>query len=211
MHSSVHQYLDGEARLGSLLPEGEGELREMEEAIGLATARARTQAAPDLTGAVMDAISRPSADPVPHLWERVASWLWSPSQVTWRPAYGLAAAVAVLLLVLTLPYGAGDPPLAPMAVESAPEQVFVQFRLEAAGASSVSLAGSFTGWQASHSLVEVAPGTWTAMIPLAPGVHDYLFVVDGREWVPDPVASPVEDGFGGTNSRLFLVPPARGT
>ena len=46
---------------------------------------------------------------------------------------------------------------------------------------------------------------WTALVPMRPGVHDYLFVVDGRGWVPDPAASQVNDGLGGVNSRV-LVP-----
>jgi hypothetical protein len=32
-------------------------------------------------------------------------------------------------------------------------------------------------------------------------------VVDGREWVPDPYAPQIGDGFGGTNSRLTLLSP----
>ena len=38
-------------------------------------------------------------------------------------------------------------------------------------------------------------------------VHDYAFVVDGREWVPDPYAPGIGDGFGGINSRLTLLSP----
>ncbi len=215
MPSPLHRYLDGDLSGPALLPEQQAHLREMEEAIDLATARARTEAAPDLTDQVMAAISRPEPAPTgapdPGLLSRLAAGLWSPWQVTIRPVYGLAAAMSVLLIAALIPLSPGDRADVPLAVDSSPERLFVQFRLEAAGASSVSLAGSFTGWEASHSLVETAPGTWTVLIPLEPGVHDYLFVVDGREWVPDPVASPVEDGFGGTNSRLFLVPPSRGT
>jgi hypothetical protein len=34
-----------------------------------------------------------------------------------------------------------------------------------------------------------------------------VFVVDGQRWIADPYASQVDDGFGGVNSRISLVPP----
>jgi 1,4-alpha-glucan branching enzyme len=84
---------------------------------------------------------------------------------------------------------------------------FVQFRFEAPDASQVQLAGSFTEWQAHHDMHQSAPGIWTITVPLSPGVHDYAFIVDGDRWTPDPYAPTVNDGFGGTNSRLALVLP----
>jgi len=47
------------------------------------------------------------------------------------------------------------------------------------------------------------------VVPLEAGVHDYAFVVDGEVWTPDPLATSVDDGFGGENSRLSLLPPER--
>jgi 1,4-alpha-glucan branching enzyme len=84
--------------------------------------------------------------------------------------------------------------------------VYVQFRLEAAGAHEVALAGTFTGWRPEVRLRQTAPGTWSAVVPLRPGVHDYAFVVDGRRWVADPHAPQVDDSFGGVNSRISLPP-----
>jgi 1,4-alpha-glucan branching enzyme len=83
--------------------------------------------------------------------------------------------------------------------------VFVQFRLDAPGASHVQLAGSFTDWGHPLDLHEVSPGMWKTTLLLEPGVHDYSFIVDGDRWVPDPYAPTVDDGFGGANSRLSLV------
>ena len=88
------------------------------------------------------------------------------------------------------------------------QRLYVQFRLEAPEASTVRLAGSFNGWKPTYELREAAPGVWTALVPLDPGVYDYTFVVDGKQWVPDPYAPQVDDSFGGTNSRLFLPAPA---
>jgi hypothetical protein len=45
---------------------------------------------------------------------------------------------------------------------------------------------------------------WTATITLPAGQHQYAFVVDGQQWVPDPAAPAVDDGFGRRNSVLTL-------
>jgi 1,4-alpha-glucan branching enzyme len=82
----------------------------------------------------------------------------------------------------------------------------VQFHLETA-AMRVQLAGSFTNWEPRYELRQSAPGIWTITVPLTEGVHDYAFVVDGQQWVPDPHAPQIGDGFGGTNSRLALLHP----
>jgi hypothetical protein len=70
----------------------------------------------------------------------------------------------------------------------------------------VMLAGSFTEWQPAYELVETTPGVWTVLVALQPGVHDYAFIIDGESWVADPAAPSVDDGFGGSNSRLALLP-----
>ncbi|HEX5727708.1 MAG TPA: glycogen-binding domain-containing protein, partial [Longimicrobiaceae bacterium] len=111
-------------------------------------------------------------------------------------------ALATLLLPLAGPRG-GPGPVA-VAPAAGPPPVYVQFRLEAAGARDVRLAGTFTGWEPSVALRQTAPGEWTALVPLRPGVHDYAFVVDGTTWVADPHATRVDDGFGGKNSRISL-------
>ena len=71
------------------------------------------------------------------------------------------------------------------------------------------LAGDFTEWEPEYELHESQPGVWTVVVPLQAGVHDYAFVIDGEQWTPDPLATTVDDGFGGQNSRLSLLPPER--
>jgi 1,4-alpha-glucan branching enzyme len=137
---------------------------------------------------------------------RLALFLWGPRQVTVRPVFALGAVAAMFLLVV-LPY-MGEEPAEPTQVAERPAepQMFVQFRLEAA-ASRVQLAGSFTNWEPRYELRQSAPGVWTITVPLLQGVHDYAFVIDGNQWVPDPYAPQIGDGFGGTNSRLALLSP----
>ena len=48
---------------------------------------------------------------------------------------------------------------------------------------------------------------WTVTVALAPGRYQYLFVVDGDEWIPDPRAhAQIEDEFGQVNSLLVVGP-----
>jgi hypothetical protein len=49
---------------------------------------------------------------------------------------------------------------------------------------------------------------WTGRVPLQPGVHQYMFVIDGTEWVTDPGAERwSDDGFGNRNAVLAVAPP----
>ena len=167
---------------------------------------------PDLTAAVMSRIA--DATPLPAvrrtaLIRRLVQMLWAPRELSIRPAYALAAAacVAILLVVYVRQLPTSVPQLTTAANDP---QLFVQFRLDTA-ASRVQLAGTFTNWQPRYDLRESEPGIWTITVPLKQGVHDYSFVVDGQRWVPDPSAPQIGDGFGGTNSRLSLLSPSTPT
>jgi hypothetical protein len=163
---------------------------------------------PDVRAAVMSRIEglEPLASPRRFgMLARIASLLWAPREISIRPAFALAGAGAVLILGL-VSYQGEAPPMTEQVASGGAPHMFVQFRLEAA-ASRVQLAGSFTNWEPRYELLQYAPGIWTITVPLTQGVHDYAFVVDGREWVPDPYAPQIGDGFGGTNSRLTLLSP----
>jgi hypothetical protein len=166
------------------------------------------RSAPDLTRAVMGEIA--SLEPLssarkPGIATRLLRLLWMPREISIRPAFALAGAAAVLV-VLAVPYVDRDPDGMAADGGRSPAAVFVQFRLEAM-ASRVQLAGSFTNWEPRYELREAAPGVWSITVPLTQGVHDYAFVVDGQQWVADPYAPQIGDGFGGTNNRLALLPP----
>jgi len=164
--------------------------------------------APDLRQAVMSRLEtlEPFTAPArPALASRLAQLLWSPREISIRPAFAFAAVAAVMVL-LVMPYLRPLPSSDSTQAAGGPTDphVFVQFHLETA-AMRVQLAGSFTNWEPRYELRQSAPGVWTITVPLAQGVHDYAFVVDGQQWVPDPHAPQIGDGFGGTNSRLALL------
>jgi hypothetical protein len=83
----------------------------------------------------------------------------------------------------------------------------VKFVLVAPQAARVSLVGDFNRWDPSATPMERTPtgGTWSVVVPLSAGRHEYAFVVDGKQWLPDPSAplAPV-DGFGAPNSVVLV-------
>src|SRR5688500_13750069 len=74
--------------------------------------------------------------------------------------------------------------LAPAAPAVTPAGVRFVMRNREAG--SVALAGTFNEWSAlSHLLVLTkTPGLWTIVVPLPPGEHQFMYVVDGAYVTP---------------------------
>lgn len=93
------------------------------------------------------------------------------------------------------------------AVDCAP----TTFRLEVGGRTTVHVAGSFNGWPGTLAAggwpLTRAGDVWTLHRALPAGRHSYKFVLDERDWIPDPT-NPLQepDGFGGHNS-VVEVPP----
>ncbi len=73
-------------------------------------------------------------------------------------------------------------------------------------ARSVSLAGSFNGWQLNADLLaQQADGSWTITKRLAPGAYEYKFLVDGTTWKIDEANPDTKaDPFGGKNSVVTV-------
>jgi 1,4-alpha-glucan branching enzyme len=83
----------------------------------------------------------------------------------------------------------------------------IRFVLLRADARSVSLAGSFNQWSASsHPLLrQSGDGLWAIVVPLPPGEHTFMYVVNGTEWVSPPMAEDyVGDGFGAKNGIVVV-------
>ena len=88
----------------------------------------------------------------------------------------------------------------------------VRFSLAHAEARSVAVAGSFNDWSASaHPLARNGSGNvWTAMVVLPPGDHQFMFVLDGTQWIVPPLAEEyVDDGFGSRNGVISVRPRER--
>lgn len=208
MNDRVHAALDGSLNAAALEP---GERAELEAfSSGAAELRRRIDGScPPLLAERIDmailVFDRGRLRPL-HRWGvTVRECLWRLTSTTFRPAHALAVGAVAIALLAWFPRPGGSPEFPP-ADTTAPTLVHVRFQIEAPGAASVRLSGSFTGWQSAIPLQQNQPGLWDVVVPLAAGVHDYAFRVDGQ-WIADPHAALVSDGFGGTNSRLILPAP----
>jgi hypothetical protein len=211
MHPDVHRVLDGELPREALSPAAAAELAEWELVAGLAAERRAERAPAWLADNVMRALPepQPAATPVwQRAWQRAWQWLVTPRPLQVRPLAPLAGAAALLLVVLLQP--TAPPAAAPAAAGEGAPVIYVQFALSAEGARSVAVAGDFNDWSVeAGALRDVGgDGVWRGLIAVQPGVHKYMFVVDGEEWVTDPVAERyVDDGFGMRNALLAVVAP----
>lgn len=135
-------------------------------------------------------------------------WIMQPRMVQMRPAVAALAVMAGISLGMVIQQatmGGGDE----LATTSETPVVLVRFELAAPNAGRVNVAGSFNEWNTSqHEMTRSrATGLWTLTVPLESGEHEYMFVMDGELWLPDPNAhAQVDDGFGTTNSVIVVGP-----
>lgn len=92
--------------------------------------------------------------------------------------------------------------LAPQATDAG-----VRFRCRAPGAGSVTLVGSFNDWNREADPLSDADGdgTWELTLALPSGMHRYMFLVDGHDWIrPEEAVMYEDDGFGLANGIVFV-------
>ncbi len=202
MSTELNDYLDGDRELEELSPEVRAEAEAWQRLTGELRADEPKQAPPWMENAVMSEIALASAPK-----ESVFDWLRRPRTIRLSPLTSLAMAAAAVAVFVLLP---NQPPAAPQLGPVAITEILVEFSLDAPGATTVAVAGDFSGWESNFVLNDAdGDGIWTGRIPITPGVHQYMFVIDGTEWVTDPRAQRYsDDGFGNRNAVLTVAPPA---
>jgi hypothetical protein len=213
MNDELNRWLDGEGSREDL----PAELREQAELWDrlARTRRSDIGPAPEWIAArVMRDIPSGRPGPVTRAFGALR-WLARPRTVRVRPVTVGAFAAAGLAALLLWP---GTPaPIVPAesgvtraaGAPAADGQVYVQFVYVAPEAGAVSVAGDFNEWSEQGFTLRDpdGDGVWTGHLPLTPGLHKYMFVVDG-EWVTDPQAERyIDDGFGNRNALISVVPP----
>ena len=201
MSTELDDYMDGDRELEELSPEARAEAEAWRRLTGQMRADEPRQAPPWMENAVMSEIALASAPK-----ESAFDWLLRPRTIRLSPAMSLAMAAAAVALLLLLPNRTPGPPVAPVAATA----ILVEFSLEAPGATTVAVAGDFSGWESDFVLEDAdGDGIWTGRVPITPGLHKYMFVIDGTDWVTDPGAERyADDGFGNRNAVLAVSPPA---
>ena len=152
---------------------------------------------------------------------------WFDSQVfELRPV--AVAALAVTTLAAALWVGSQLAASAPQGVamseaggraapgDAAPAEpgavVPVTFVLRTADAARVNLVGDFNSWDATATPLahDASRDLWVVELNLSHGVHNYAFVLDGREWRTDPSAPLAADASSGGRTSVLVVEGARG-
>jgi hypothetical protein len=216
MDKRLQAYLDGEMERGALPTDLLDEADRWDE-LDLLTAELRAEVAPPwMESRIMANLPAHIAQP---WWQRAWQWVSQPQQITIRPASlalaGAAAIAGILVLEPTQPLNVDTTPISTARtvsnVPGAPV-IYVQFAFADKDAESVTVAGDFNDWDAEATTLRDTDGdgVWTGLIALRPGMHKYMFVVNGEQWVTDPEAERyVDDGFGMRNAVIAITPPGR--
>jgi hypothetical protein len=201
MRDDIHRHLDGELPADALTGEDREVVDEWDRMVASFRRSApRTGAPARLEQNVMAEIhGLPEAGPG----RRLLAWLVSPAPIR-VPPLAAALVAAGVVLALVLPRGGANP--GTVTSGGPVEVVYVQFVLDAPSASSVAVAGDFTDWEPAFTLDDPdGDGIWSGRIPVRPGVHAYMFLVDQTEWLTDPNAGRyLDDGFGNRNAVLAV-------
>lgn len=150
----------------------------------------------DFTYQVIDRVNKYSRNKMSEWFD----FIFTPRVVRWN----VAAVFSLVLLVGVSIY------LFPKNRFGNGEVINVKFQLELPedhkGINTISLAGDFNGWDTKNMMLTPSDNNkWTLDVPLKKGRYQYMFVIDGKEWMPDPGAKKlINDGFGGKNSLLEL-------
>jgi hypothetical protein len=121
------------------------------------------------------------------VWEKMRAFLVQPKNLV---TASLAAAVVVLLLVLTSPRAVLQP------------NRFVIYRPDVTRAE---ITGSFTDWKRVPMQAVGSSGYWEIVLPLPEGEYRFSYILNGRDSFPDPtILTREQDDFGGQNSVLFV-------
>lgn len=214
MNGRVQRVLDGELPREALTAAERAELESFEQGMGQVLRAIPEAPLPGLSAAVLRRIEAMEAGrPAParagaFSWGGLLHWLWAPRPVALRPAWAVAAMAVLVAGLLLRP--STSPPAGSLVPAGAPSLVLVHFQFEAPAATEVRLAGDFSSWQPTYTMSRSEAGVWSVVVPLAPGIHEYAFVVDGTRWQVDPGAPAVADGFGGHNSRVAVLTPDAG-
>lgn len=212
MNDQLQRYLDGEISLEELPQDLRSEALSWDARLEAARALDAPGMPPGLENRIMRKLEEEEEE-TPPVWSRAWAWLTRPRQVTLSPLAALAGTAAILVLAgstwwiggrkaATTASSARD--LAAAPADSV--EVIVEFALEAPGARSVAVAGDFTGWSPGVELQDPdGDGLWAGRVRITPGIHKYMFVINGSDWVTDPRAvRHVDDGFGNRNAVLVV-------
>jgi len=114
-----------------------------------------------------------------------------------------AAAAATLIVFFAFIFVFNTPDTSPICSA----EVQFSLKINDGKAHTVAIAGDFNDWNPQANILEdpEGDGIWIGTLKLEPGRYEYMFVLDGEKWLPDPNALRyVKDGFGNKNAILEI-------
>ena len=172
-----------------------------QELSSLSLSSAEEQPSSDFTTKIMQRIAREDSLARESWWDKVHHLLTLP-----RVSLKWAAALGMALVTLFLGYNIYFSPVAQYCPNNLAEITF-SMRADASQVKSIAVVGDFNDWDPTRNLLadENNDGIWTVTLKLEPGRYEYMFILDGQKWVPDPSAYRyVSDGFGNKNAVLEI-------
>jgi hypothetical protein len=135
------------------------------------------------------------------------SWADSLRRSFFIPKYSFriagSLATAAIIIFFAFAFIFNTPVVSPICSA----EVQFSLKLNDSDAHIVAIAGDFNGWNPKTNLLEDpdGDGIWTGTLNLEPGKYEYMFVLDGEKWLPDPNALRyAKDGFGNKNAILEI-------
>lgn len=167
---------------------------------------------------IMSAVRTEAVQPRPA---RARRWVAARYTVRLSPLGALAAAAGIAGLLLGGVWAGRRSALSPLPDRSLATSIAapapradtatvrsVRFEVAAPGAAQVALVGDFNEWNPAATPLRASRrnGVWSVTVPIAPGRHEYAFVVDGERWIPDPRAPRAAAAdFGSANSVVTVT------
>ena len=172
-----------------------------QELSSLSLSSAEEQPSSNFTAQVMQKIAQQETITTKGWWDKVHHLLTLPRvSLKWVAALGMA------LVTLFLGYNIYFSSVTQYCPNNLAEITF-SMRADASQVKSIAVVGDFNDWDPTRNLLtdENNDGIWTVTLKLEPGRYEYMFILDGQKWVPDPSAYRyVSDGFGNKNAVLEI-------
>lgn len=141
-------------------------------------------------------------------------WWTRSFTVQLRLPHLMAMAAAVVLMLTGVPAWRNTAAVESDAIRRAvaaraagtPGRTLVRFAVQVPDAQRVAIVGDFNAWDPSATPLEwdARNGVWSVFVPLSPGKHEYMFVVNGTQWFADPLAVAHRDEFGEASSVVRI-------
>jgi len=200
LDTAIAQQVDGHLKSCSVCREEHLKLKKIVSALNSISTQPAPAAPPDFTENLMAKISQKEIQIRSSWMDRLKKQVSIP-QLSFRLVGSAAAAALVVFFAFTFIFNTPDTSLICSA------EVQFSLRIGDNKAHTVAIAGDFNGWNPQANTLEDPEGDdiWTATLNLEPGRYEYMFVLDGEKWFPDPNALRyVKDGFGNKNAILEI-------